>query len=1140
MRTQRVFLAHLEEMPASFGSRAISLGLKINGKIPSFTFTGYEGQRAIGTGGNNMDRKVLITGLLALAVMAAASFATAQTSRGSVAGTVKDSSGAVVIGAGVSVTNEDMGFTRETTTNDSGVYYVDALVPGTYKVKVSAPGLTTVEVNKLEVHAATIVTVDVTLKVSPRSEVVVVEAGTTQEVERQSGELSGEITQKEVSDIPIIGLNPISLALTLPGVTQPASRDDFTNGVGFSVNGTRPRANNFLIDGQDNNDLSITGQAFQPQNLEAISEVKVLTNAYSAEFGKGGGSVTNVITRGGTNEFHGSAWNLFRNSALNSMDAADKPPAGTLDKKAVSVENTFGFAFGGPILKNKVFFFGTAQWDRTRSTATDEALRIPTAAGVAALQSLPQNARIAALLSGIGDLRGDPNSSPSSISLGFGRPSVQTGLVTPSGISQFQNSYETLVRGDYIATDKDTISARYWQGAQTFAPDTFANPGQLPGFRTQQGGPSRFFGSSWTHQFGPRAVNETRFTWNFINFQFGLLPSTASNPAAAGPTATINGNGFLSGAGIGVDSGFPQGRNNQTWQIQDMVSASVGRHTIKLGFDLANITAEQAVPFNSRGTITYNSGGDCGGVPCTALANYIDDFTGSAGSAAKVFGSPLARPDQTLQAYYFEDQWRVYQRLTVTMGVRYEYAGTPLNVLAYPTVLPELGQFTGPYPTRILQKQDKNNWAPRLSFAYTPSGLQWLFGKDKTVIRGGYGMFYDGLFNNILVNSAASPPNVVGGSIIAPSTGRGTANASALVDTIAPSALNPALAVTSVVSDIASPVTHQWNLDIQREVPGGFVFTAAYVGTAGVRLFGNDELNYRINGVRINTARGAVTARDNGRHSSYHGAQFSAERRMAAGLLLRASYTFSKTLDNGSEVFTTSGGSTRIQDFLNPGLDKGLSAFHRKHRFSITYLYEIPTIRSQGSGWAPVKALTRDWQLSGTYSYQSGAPETIFVGGIDTNNDGNAANGRPNIGNLSAPFNSIGIDGSLFGVPTPAGQFFEIQNFLNCDDVTIPCNAAQPADTFHFLVQSGVGNVGRNTVTANGRNDWTVGVTRRFKMPMRFVEKQELEFRTELFNPFNHPNRGIPTLDALNPDFNNNEITRFGHREIRMWLKYKF
>ncbi|PYV12931.1 MAG: hypothetical protein DMG07_15905, partial [Acidobacteria bacterium] len=251
--------------------------------------------------------------------------------------------------------------------------------------------------------------------------------------------------------------------------------------------------------------------------------------------------------------------------------------------------------------------------------------------------------------------------------------------------------------------------------------------------------------------------------------------------------------------------------------------------------------------------------------------------------------------------------------------------------------------------------------------------------------------------------------------------------------------------MTAVVSDIVSPITHQWNANLQRELPGDLLLTAAYVGTSAVRLFGNDELNYPIDGVRINPARGAILVRTNGRHSSYHGGQFTLDRRFSGGLLLRGTYTLSRTLDNGSEVFTTSGGSSRIQDFQNPGGDKGLSVFHRKHRVAFTYLYEIPYVKSAGAGWSALRALTRDWQVSGTYFYQSGAPQTIFVGGIETNKDGNAFNGRPNLGSPSASFNSVGIDGAIFGVPAPSGMFFEAQNFLNCDDVSIICQPAKAA-----------------------------------------------------------------------------------------------
>jgi outer membrane receptor protein involved in Fe transport len=1068
--------------------------------------------------------------------------ALAQTSKGSIVGNIKDATGAAVPGALVKAVSNNLGVElRETETSEDGSYRLDALLPGTYSVKVTAPGFAELEIKNVEVRAAQIATVNGTVEVQAQTATVVVEAGVGQELQTQSGDLSGNLTSTEIREIPLGGLNPIALALTLPGVTQPAGRDDFTNGVGFSVNGTRPRGNNFLIDGQDNNDLSITGQAFQPNNLEAYSEVKIVTNAYSAEFGRGGGSVTNVVTRSGTNEIHGSAWNLFRNSALNANDASNKPPVSTSDKP-VEVNNTFGFSVGGPLLKDKLFLFGSSQWDRFRSTANDATLSVPTDAGVTALQTLLPNPRIDALIQGLNGLRGDPSLGITTIQLGFGRPSIDIADATITGISQFSNSYEFVVRADYLPTVVDSVSVRYLQSRQTFAPDTFANPGQLPGFRTFQGGPSKIFSSSWVHTFGPKAVNDLRFAWNLIDFEFGLLPATIANPASAGPTSTIIGLlEYPTGgrAGIGVNSAFPQGRNNQTWQFQDVLTFTHNTHTLKFGFDVANYQAEQAVPFNSRGTITYNPGGDCGGVACTGLANYIDDFTGAGGAVARVIGSPLARPDQTIQSYYAEDAWRFKPNLTLTLGVRYEYFGTPLNVLDFPTVTPELGQFSDSFPSRVEQKQDLNNWAPRVGLAYTPQFWQNIFGRDKTVFRLGYGMFYDGLFNNILVNGAASAPNVFGGGITAPSGNtRGLANASTLISTITPT-VSPTLSVTSVVNNIVSPITHQWNVNVQRELPWNFILTTAYVGTSGVRLFGNDELNYRINGVRINPARGAILVRTNNRHSSYHGGQFTLDRRFSQGLLMRATYTWSKTLDNGSEVFTTSGGSSRVQDFADVANDKGLSVFHRKHRVALTYIYDIPTIKNEGMGWDILRAVIRDWQVSGTYFYQSGAPETIYIGGLDTNSDGNAFNGRPNLGNPDAPFTAVGIDGGQFGVPNTPGFYFEIQNFLACDGVTIPCDPERPASDFRFLVESGVGNIGRNTIETNGRHDTTFGLLRTFKIPFG-PETNSFEFRTEFFNPLNHPNEGIPNLDVLSSDFGNNELTRFGGREIRFWLKWKF
>jgi hypothetical protein len=546
--------------------------------------------------------------------------------------------------------------------------------------------------------------------------------------------------------------------------------------------------------------------------------------------------------------------------------------------------------------------------------------------------------------------------------------------------------------------------------------------------------------------------------------------------------------------------------------------------------------AEQAVPFNSRGTINYN---DSAGF--TALANFVDDFSGSSGSVAKVFGSPIVHPDQTIQGYYAEDAWQMRPNFTLTLGVRYEFFGTPENVLAFPAVRPELGQFTDPFPTAIKQKEDRNNWAPRVSFAYTPKIWQGLFGRDKTVLRAGYGIFYDGIFNNILVNSAASAPNVVGGSITSTDPGRGTADFSSTLGTITPGTLSPFTGITSIASNLVSPVTHQWNVNVERELPGKFVVTAAYVGTRGERLFGNDEYNYRVDGVRINPDRGSVLVRTNGRDSIYHGGQFKLDRRFSRGLLLRASYTYSKLIDNGSEVFTTSGGTSRVQDFANIGADRGLSAFDRRHRAVFTYVYDIPSWKPDHGAGIVLSQLIRDWQVSGTVAFQAGAPETVFIGGIDTNLDGNAFNGRPNLGSPTAPFSSIAIDGVQEGITTTPGTYYELNNGNTCDPNTPGSCVPVDPNGFHWLIPAaGVGNVGRNTVVTEGRQDWTFGVLRRIKMPVAHLEGQELEFRTEFFNPFNHPNRGIYTLDVLDPLFGDKAQTRAGGRQIRFWLKYRF
>ncbi|MBZ5537149.1 MAG: TonB-dependent receptor [Acidobacteriia bacterium] len=1059
---------------------------------------------------------------LAAILLLVSTMSFAQTSKGTIAGSITDATGALVPGATVTITATTGGETRTATTDATGAYRFDALNPGVYSIAVTASGFAPLKIENLEARASLITTVNGKLEVSGVTSTVNVEASTGTELQTVTGDLSHSIGSVEITSLPIFNLNPISLVLTEPGVVQPSAREDFTQGVSFSVNGTRPRSNNFLIDGQENNDQSIQGQALQPTNLEAVGEVAILTNAYGPEFGRGGGSVTNVIFKGGTNQYHGSAWDLIQSSALQAIPADQKLVGVT--RNPVSIENTFGFTLGGPIIKDKLFVFGTSQWDRFRSTANDITLRVPTAAGVATLQSLGPNSNVDFLVNALGGLRGTSNGL-SSIALGNGRPSVETGLVQRSGLAQFNNNTQWDVRLDYLPRQVDNFSFRYVYSGLVFAPDTFANPGTLAPFDTQQGGISQNMGITWTHTLSGQALNEFRFSYGRISAAFDPTAATLANPLSQLSAVTISGL-LVSGDQFGLTTGFPQARIKNSWQFQDAYTYTRGNHTLKAGFDVDRFLQRQDVPFNSRGTLDFTAGGGF-----TALGNFIDNFTGQSGAASINFGNPTVYPNQTLQAYYVQDSWRIRPNFTFNYGVRYEYWGTPLNVLPFPTIDGTVGQF-GAFPVAVKQQKDTNNWGPRVSFAYTPHVLKGLFGEDKTVIRAGYGMFYDGLFGNILVNAGASIPNVLGGTLIGGS-GRGLSNAFGLIPSVTPS-LDPFSTQSAVVSNLVNPVTHQWNFDIQRELPGNFIVTAAYVGTRGERLFVNDQFNPGIDFNRINSDRGSIQVRTNAGDSIYHGFNLKVDRRFSKGLLLRGAYTWSRLIDDGSEVFATTGLSSFPQDSFNRSADRGLSAFDRRQRLVLSYVYNLPSLNRNGNLAASAASFAfRDWQISGTTTFQAGAPNTVTPG-FDINGDLNGGSDRPMLGNPTAPLTSFAYDGAqVGGIP---GVFYDGPTVNSTGDLVVV-----PANSVHWLIQgAGVGNVGRNTIISPGRQDWNFSISRQFKLPSKHMEGQHIEFRTELFNVFNHPNQGNLSLNLQDPNFGNADVTRFGGRQIRFWLKYAF
>jgi hypothetical protein len=659
--------------------------------------------------------------------------------------------------------------------------------------------------------------------------------------------------------------------------------------------------------------------------------------------------------------------------------------------------------------------------------------------------------------------------------------------------------------------------------------------GLLPTQDITVGGPARNLGIFWTHVINPRKVNELRFTAQTIRFGFQPLAATMNNPLFNDPNITIAG---LAGATFaGLTANFPQGRAHNVYEYQDAFSWVAGNHSVRVGFDLQHVSVNDTIPFNSRGTIAFTSGGNCatlGLVTCTGLANFLDNDTGPSGSAGKQFGNPSVSFALTQQFYYIEDTWKARPNLTLTYGVRWEYYGTPLNSLPYPAVNNVTAPFD-PETLRVSQQPDSNNFGPRFGFAYTPT----LFGDDRTVFRGGFGAFYDSLFTNIQDNSASSAPNALGGTLVAPATGRGLSGAIGLVPSVT-ATLNPLSAVTAVVGNIVNPLIYQWNFDIERRLPGSFLATVAYVGTRGERLFLNEQLNPGINGVRINPNRGSIGVRTNIGNSSYNGLQVKAERRYHNGLLVRGSYTFSKAIDNGSDVFTTSGGSSYSQKLLNAAADRGPSAFDLRHRAVFTWIYTIPSAPNASGATRVPAYLIRNWQVSGTASFQTGMPDTIYFNGYDQNRDLSASNDRPSVGNPLAAINYSAACRTNASCITGVGM-------LQANGAMVDFNtgAIGSASQFRYIAMPGTnGNLGRNTFFGPGRQDWTLAVTRIFPLPYR--EGHQLEFRAEAFNPFNHPNAGggtsIPgvSTNLLDPNFLNVASTYEGGRSLRLWLKYRF
>jgi hypothetical protein len=421
--------------------------------------------------------------------------------------------------------------------------------------------------------------------------------------------------------------------------------------------------------------------------------------------------------------------------------------------------------------------------------------------------------------------------------------------------------------------------------------------------------------------------------------------------------------------------------------------------------------------------------------------------------------------------------------------------------------------------------------------------MEKLFGENKTVIRGGFGIFYDSIFTNILDNNASGSPNAVGATV-ASSTGRGLANLSQLFTTLSPVA-SPLASETSIANNLVNPESLQWNLTVQRELPASFVFTTSYVGTRGEHLYAQNYLNpFDPNtGDRVNPNRGPIIIRDNSGDSIYHGLDATLERRMSKGLLFRAAYTYSKYIDDASEIFTSLNlsayPSVQAPFVANRGLvDRGLSAFDRRNRLDLVYVYSPAKWNVSNGFLKPVAMLANNWQISGVTTFQSGAPVNV-EDGFDANGDG-ISNDRPALGNPAAPLATYGIDSSQLGLP--GGTL--CNGPIGVNEGT--CTPVNGSDVHFIIPANGVGNIQRNsTIVPQMFQNWNFTLQRTF--PIK--ERVNLEFRAELFNAFNHGNydptllnstllSGIP--ESGTNTFLNYPLTVDGNRTMRFWLHFRF
>jgi Carboxypeptidase regulatory-like domain/TonB dependent receptor len=1063
----------------------------------------------------------------------------AQTFRGTVLGTVTDSTGAAVSNATVTIHNVATGIDRITQTNVDGSYLVPELQIGTYNVTVELNGFQKAVTTGVVVDVASEKRIDVILKPGQVNQQVTVAGEDLPQIDTTGNTLGGVLTQETIKDLPVNGRDYTKLIFLNPGVAgSPDQISDSPGSYGeFSMNGARGRSNNYLLDGSDMNDgyrndpainqAGVFGTPSAILPIDSISELNVLSN-YQPEFGRNGGAVVNIVTKSGSNQFHGDVFDYFRNDVLdarNYFNFTTQPQAGFKN-------NQFGGSLGGPIIKDKTFFFLDYEGQR-------EGVGVVTLACVPGVTPADAtNPVIAALLAR------DPWPQPNIASAITAGTCPNASVTSPS----FNNLSSLIAKVDHTFDQNNTITGRYFFGdsVQSFPLALTSSGGQLPGFNTFTPTRVQLASISYVHIFSPTKINEVRFGWN--RFAEGFLPQDSSfdpstiglcNQTATAPSCSSAGLPIIKVSGfaqLGASDTTPRHRFDSNNQVIENFSWKINKHDLKFGFEFRRTSIQQYFDKDFRGELDFDNIGDF--------------LSGTVDGGFNYSGNTVRHTSQNNEGLYAQDTYHVTQRITLSYGLRWDNYGVVTekdNLFSNVTNLdPAAGTFTltqvGQPGLGQLYKPDHKNFAPRLSVAWD------VFGTGKTVVRSGWGIFFDAFSQDFFLGHLPYPPffdpgpayNNIGPFPILPAAATGTIVPGVPVYGT-PSCSSLECDIFAFDRNLKTPYMENYNLNIEQQISQKVSLQIGYVGSQGHRLLRFVDLNQPSQSVidssdiafaQANTSStgapcfpaggpgcipsfgaprvygnnpyGAfyVLQEQSSAKSNYNSLQSSLKVNNWHGITSIVNYVWSHSLDTASDGEDFEPNAAQPNDSTRPNLEYGNSNFDIRNRFTWVFAYELPHV---GGGWQKLK---NGWGLNSTATLQNGQPFNLnynFEGDFSGSGEGDD---RPDVvGPIHYNFHNPAdfLDLTSFATPCTALSGPPLTDFVASGDG--PDQNCVPG-TRHF------GNLGRNSLRGPSFKQWDFAIFKNTQI----TERLGVQVRADFFNLLNHPNFSSPLLPAFIAD----------------------